>query len=65
MKTRSQEFQEEIEAALANSPYPQDRTLHLLYCVGLLKTLLAYSALDTWEVRRRIQQLADRDQRPR
>lgn len=64
MKSRQQQFREEIDLAMKNSPYPHDTNLHQIYCIGLLKELLSYSAMDTMEVRRRIRELASREPRP-
>jgi tRNA A37 N6-isopentenylltransferase MiaA len=63
MKTRRQEFIEEIDQALKAGPYANDpnQRLHDLYCIGLLRELLAYSAMDLMEVRHRIKQLASRE----
>lgn len=61
--TRRSTFLEEIDAALENSPYQHDVALHRLYCMGLLRELLLYSAIDQPEVRQRLRYLAsiDRD----
>jgi hypothetical protein len=59
--TRREEFREEINEMLENSPYKDDVNLHRLYCMGLLRELLLYSAVDLMEVRERIRYLAERD----
>ena len=59
--TRQEEFQREINEMLENSPYKDDTGLHRLYCMGLLRELLVYSAVDILEVRERIRYLAERD----
>ena len=59
--TRREEFLKEINAALDNSPFKDDTSLHRLYCMGLLRELLLYSAVDMLEVRNHIRYLAKRD----
>ena len=59
--SRREEFLQEINAALDNSPYKHDNNLHRLYCMGLLRELLLYSAVDLMEVRQHIRYLAERD----
>lgn len=60
--TRREEFLREIDAALDASKYKDNKDLHRVYCIGLLKELLAYSAIDMMEVRERIRYLAQRQQ---
>lgn len=61
-KSRKQSFREDIDRALANSPYRHvDKNLHQIYCIGLLKELLVYSAMDLMEIRQRIDYLAQRE----
>jgi hypothetical protein len=61
-KSRKQSFREDIDRALANSPYKNvDKNLHQIYCIGLLKELLVYSAMDLMEIRRHIDYLAERE----
>lgn len=64
-KSRRELFKEEIDRAIeTSSPYAAtDRHLHWVYATGLLRELLSYSALDQWEVRRRIEQLQKQPKR--
>jgi hypothetical protein len=64
-KTRKQSFSEQIDRALANSsPYTHtDPHLHHIYCMGLLKELLLYSAADLMEVHQHLEYLANREPR--
>jgi hypothetical protein len=65
-KTRKQQFIDEINAAMNAGPYKDiDNHLHQLYCIGLLRELLAYSAVDLMEVRQRIDALAERTREPK
>ena len=66
-QSRSERFKQEIDQALAAGPYTglEDRRLHLIYSVYLLRELLAYSAIDQWEVREHIRRLAARANEPR
>ena len=61
--TRRETFLAEVNQALENNPYAadQDMHLHLIYCVGLLRELLVYSAIDQMEVRAHVRHLAHRD----
>jgi hypothetical protein len=59
--TRRDTFLKEIDAALENSPYQNDVALHRLYCMGLLRELLLYSAIDQQEVRQRLKYIAGID----
>jgi hypothetical protein len=65
-KTRKEHFIEEINAAMNAGPYKnQDKHLHQLYCIGLLRELLAYSAVDLMEIRERVRDLATRSKQPK
>jgi len=61
--TRKDIFRKEIEEMLENSPYKHDKALHRLYCMGLLRELLLYSAVDILEVREHIRYLADKSRK--
>lgn len=64
-KSRREQFLEEINEAMENSPYRHtDKNLHQIYCIGLLRELLAYSALDLYEIRNHIEYLANRPRPP-
>jgi hypothetical protein len=56
--TRREEFLKEINEMLDNSPYKNNRELHRLYCMGLLRELLLYSGVDQLEVREHVRYLA-------
>lgn len=60
-RTRKQIFIDEINQAMSRGPYKdKDPHLHDLYCIGLLRELLAYSAIDIMEVRGHIKELGAR-----
>lgn len=59
-QTRREQFLAEINEALDNGPYRhEDKNLHQIYSMALLRELLLYSAIDLMEVRRHIQRLSD------
>lgn len=60
--SRRQQFAEEIDRALAASPYRHDPNLDQIYCRYLLRELLIYSAMDLMEVRQRLRELAERNE---
>ena len=48
-----------IKLALEHSPYPDNKDLHRIWCIGLLTELLSYSAQNQQEVWHQLQQLID------
>lgn len=65
-RNRREEFKQLIDRALAAGPYKdQDPHLHAIYSIGLLRELLAYSALDLMEVRDRLEYLASNERKER